>query len=873
MNRLSTVILKQLWILLMIIVNVQSGFSTHNRAGEITLRQISDLTYEIKITTYTYTLSAADRSQLDVMWGDNSTSVAPRVDILQLPNFYRRNIYKAQHTYPGPGTYQIVVQDPNRNYGVKNIPNSVNVYFSIKTIITINSQIGQNSTPVLLNPPYDKAALGQIFIHNPAAYDADGDSISYSISVCTEYNGQAIKGYTLPASSDTLYVNAITGDLIWNTPVDTGIYNIAMNIEEWRKGVKIGNIVRDMQIEVYKTTNNPPLNDSLPSLCVEAGNLIDMKITSIDPDNNLMKHFLTGGPFAVNINPAQNSLISSEAGKIVSNFVWQTDCEHVRYQPYNLVVKTEDMHPEFVLFDIDNMKINVLGPAPENVRLFPSSSSVRVMWDETHCKNVIGYNIYRKEGSSGYLIDSCTYGLPDYAGFKKVGSVNSVKDILFNDNAGLLQGTLYCYRIVSVYPDGAESYPSDEVCTTLSPGAPSLLNTSVQNHDITNGSVFLSWIKPKDLDTLQANGPYEYFIYRANNLWGQNPAQIGSFKTNDLNDTTYLDSGINTMVYPYSYTIELYNDEPGNRFRIGKPETASTLYPDITEQDNQLHLKFINNVPWLNYEYVIYRSESINGIYDSIDMVTTSEYTDKHLSNEVEYCYYIKSKGTRTEDNSVYFTENISHRACATPRDTFPPCPPQLSVTSVCDSMFNRLIWTNPNNYCADDVIKFYIYYWPELDVPPALIDSTMSPSDTSYLHYLNQTLSGCYYVTALDSFNNESPPSLIVCVDECFSFKIPNVFSPNGDGINDILRPTEFQEVEEIDLKIYNRWGQLVYETSDPQINWDGKHKDTNDLVSPGVYYYICDVFEKRLTGIEPRNMTGFVYVFSEKGAVINPD
>jgi len=36
-----------------------------------------------------------------------------------------------------------------------------------------------------------------------------------------------------------------------------------MNISEWRRGIKIGNIVRDMQVEVYRTTNHAPVNDSL----------------------------------------------------------------------------------------------------------------------------------------------------------------------------------------------------------------------------------------------------------------------------------------------------------------------------------------------------------------------------------------------------------------------------------------------------------------------------------------------------------------------------------------------------------------------------------------------------------------------------------
>jgi hypothetical protein len=94
--------------------------------------------------------------------------------------------------------YEIVVQDPNRNKGVKNIPNSVNVVFSIKTTILINAALGDNSTPILLNPPIDRAAYGQIFIHNPAAYDPDGDSISYRLTTCTEQDGKPIEGYTFP---------------------------------------------------------------------------------------------------------------------------------------------------------------------------------------------------------------------------------------------------------------------------------------------------------------------------------------------------------------------------------------------------------------------------------------------------------------------------------------------------------------------------------------------------------------------------------------------------------------------------------------------------------------------------------------------------
>lgn len=863
---------KNIWVLFLIALFPGTGllsvYATHNRAGEITLRQIKDLTYEIKITTYTYTLSGADRPELEVQWGDNTYSIAGRDSIMNLPNDYRRNVYISQHTFPGPGTYTIVVQDPNRNFGVKNIPNSVNVIFSIKTTISINPQIGQNSTPVLLNPPFDKAGLNQIFIHNPGAFDIDGDSISYSLTICTQQNGEPIPGYTLPRSSDTLYVNNISGDLVWDTPVDTGIYNIAMNIEEWRKGFKIGNIVRDMQVEVYRTTNIPPVNDSLPKLCVVAGSLISFDIISTDANGDKMKHFITGGPFVIDDNPATTALINDIPGKIVSRVTWQTSCSHVRSQPYSVLVKTNDINSKLSLVDIDNLEINILGPPPQNVNLVPASSLVRIQWTPGECNNVSYYNIYRKITSSGYIPDSCTYGIPGYIGFRLTGRTASGNDSIFlDDNAGkgLLQGTEYCYRVVAVYPDGAESIPSEEVCTVLVPGSPSLLKTSVIAADSNAGEVFLAWAKPLDLDTIPANGPYEYIIYRSENLFGLNPVEIHRFTTTDLNDTVYTDANLNTIQFPYSYSVELYNNAPGNRFKIGKPEIASTLYPELSASGNTIDLKFIRNVPWVNYENTIYRLNKVSGIYDSIGFTENDNYTDTHLLNGVEYCYKVKSRGMRTLNGIDYFTENISHIACGTPLDTIPPCAPALLANSVCDSAYNSLTWEIKADPCSADIVKYFIYYTNQLSLPHVLLDST---TNRFYRHAPESTLAACYYVTAVDSFGNESRPSASMCLDECFTYEIPNVFTPDGDGINDILKPFPYQFIDNIDLKIFNRWGQLLYQTNDPDINWDGKIDKSNQVVASGVYYYICDVYEKRLTGTEIRNIVGFVHVYADRNS-----
>ena len=76
----------------------------------------------------------------------------------------------------------------------------------------------------------------------------------------------------------------------------------------------------------------------------------------------------------------------------------------------------------------------------------------------------------------------------------------------------------------------------------------------------------------------------------------------------------------------------------------------------------------------------------------------------------------------------------------------------------------------------------------------------------------------------------------------------IPNAFTPDGDGRNDILmvRGSGIKIVK--NFRIYNRWGQVVFEranfnVNDPQFGWNGKVRNTNDFSPPDVYVYYCEV------------------------------
>ena len=64
-----------------------------------------------------------------------------------------------------------------------------------------------------------------------------------------------------------------------------------------------------------------------------------------------------------------------------------------------------------------------------------------------------------------------------------------------------------------------------------------------------------------------------------------------------------------------------------------------------------------------------------------------------------------------------------------------------------------------------------------------------------------------------------------------------PSAFSPNNDGSNDVFRVYASGVMKEITLEIYNRWGEVVFETTDITIGWDGTYKGKQQDIETYVY------------------------------------
>jgi gliding motility-associated-like protein len=97
------------------------------------------------------------------------------------------------------------------------------------------------------------------------------------------------------------------------------------------------------------------------------------------------------------------------------------------------------------------------------------------------------------------------------------------------------------------------------------------------------------------------------------------------------------------------------------------------------------------------------------------------------------------------------------------------------------------------------------------------------------------------YYATGYDESGCAFTDSLTVFVINCESqLSVPNAFTPNGDGLNDVLHVLHTEAVTLHSLKIFNRWGELVFQTNDPFAGWNGEYKNRPQEL--GVYVYVIE-------------------------------
>lgn len=841
------------------------AWATHNRAGEIMVCHEVGSVYRVMIVTHTKLSAPADRPELVLDFGDGQVDTIPRTSITDDPSRdLRRSEYVVLHSYPNLGAYTLSFDDQNRNAGVVNVPNSIAQSFCVKTRLVIGAATGNNCSVRFLRSPIQDACVNQLWIHNPAAVDADGDSLSYEPAVCLGLGCLPIVGYVFPAPNYA--IDPVDGTISWNTPTVTGEYNIAFIVREWRRVngvyVNVGWVTRDMQITVVPCDNRPPEVSSVPDTCVVAGTVLSFNVQASDPDPGQQVSLTAQGqPFVVPSSPAIFPP-PSPAAAVTGTFTWVTNCSHVRTQSYQVVFSATDNGQPVQLQNVSTMSIRVVAPPPLNPTATPTGNAIQLNWTPSVCTNAAGYRIYRRTGLFGYVPDHCETGVPGYTGYAHIASVQGSANASYLDEDGLVVGSQYCYMVVAYFNEGSESIASVEFCAVLDRQVPVVTHVSVGATDVVAGRDTVRWSNAYDLDTLSRPGPYQFKLYRgdgftqANELIWTSP--LHPFLAHS--DTSFLDLGLDTRSQAHVYRVEFLGNNGADA--IGTSSVASSVFISTIPADQQLTVQWALNTPWVNSLYEVFRFDGAAWVL--VGSSTTGSYTDTGLLNGVEYCYFVRSYGSYSNPEIVSPLINYSQEVCGVPEDSTPPCTPTLSLDNDCELPLNTLTWTNPMVECGDlDTYGYSLWFADSLDGEFRLLATLVGAENTSFEHVNGTSVSGCYAITAIDTLGNESPFSTVVCGDNCPEYKLPNVFTPNGDGQNDRFGPyLPIRGVNTIDLQIFNRWGQVVFETQDPLIDWNGTYKDSNEPLPDGVYFYLCNVTISRLNGDELMVLKGHVQI-----------
>ncbi len=764
--------------------------ATHLRAGEITARRVGpgSLTYEFVVTVYTDNNSGADSPLLRMNFGDGTTADAFRDEPgkINIGNNTSVATYTVVHQYPTSGAYRVFFVEENRNPGVLNMSNSVLTPFSLETLIIIDPFIGINNTPQLSIPPIDLACVGNRFTHNPGAFDIDGDSLSFKLDIPNQGNNIRVDGYLDP--NDSVFngqtedgtalagfsIDPVTGLLTWDSPGAAGEYNIAFLIEEWRDGVRIGFVKRDMQIIVNDCPNIRP-NLVVPDICVIANedptnneNIIDETITATDPDNPqqplVISSDLNQGIYREDFFNEVATFTydpSPQLSPAEANFRWVVGCEHVREEPYLVVFKVEDdpLEPNnTALVDIRTMQVQVKGPPPVLVQPFAQAGQgYLVVWEDyrTQCPSLteeqiqeMEFIIWRREGCQGNI--ACEQD-PAMLGYQEIGRT-TLNEFSFLDEGPLSLGVSYSYVVTVNFSGtrGGVSQASAEACVAPAVESPVITNVTVNSTSATAGEIEVRWIFPPELDLVANPGPYSYNIHRAIGLDGTaftriNAAPIADAAADPTMPLSFTDTGLDTENNAYRYFIEFFANNSG--IPSDSSQFATSVRLVATPAPNSIILEWSFDVPWSNRTDVtqgvgphwVYRRTANVPDFELIAEVNVGEtrYVDRGefnnacLNPDSTYVYYVTTKGSYFNDAIITIAPllNDSQEDSASPIDEDPPLPPLLSIIEndcsflegkLCgdalnfdsNDLQNSLFWTSPpsDNPCED--IAFYKLYF-----------------------------------------------------------------------------------------------------------------------------------------------------------------
>ncbi len=455
-----------------------------------------------------------------------------------------------------------------------------------------------------------------------------------------------------------------------------------------------------------------------------------------------------------------------------------------------------DMYSDFLAPDI---------PTLDTVSINPNTNHIEIGWDRPKDEDLIGYIIYIfKDGI-----------------WDDVDTIFGAENTFYIDTANSAD-EVQQYRICSI-DTCRNASPLGDVHHTLSLSA---------NPDKCDSSVVLTWNAYENMP----GGTTNYHIFASEN--GDPFVQIGDVAGNQLN---FKHEKANTSSN-YTYYIQAYNSQ--NQFSSSSMKTdvvfnrtigyGNSLLRYVSVKDND-HVEIAVYIP----DSIIYHQISV---YKSIDKnsfslldtkskspnLSTYTFIDTNIDVAMEQCYYFAAA---TDECDVLFayTDTVSNIV--------------LQLSDAAADLIN-LQWTDYEGFINLDCYE--IWRQTQSETTLSYLDNTQSQEYADNVwDYHESGAKFKYQILAKEDHGNPygfediSYSNIVEAQKDPNNF-IPNTFRPNSEiEANRIFKPVlSYVDADEYHFIIYDRWGQMMFETTDLTEGWDGTVK--GKPAELGVYSYV---------------------------------
>ena len=355
--------------------------------------------------------------------------------------------------------------------------------------------------------------------------------------------------------------------------------------------------------------------------------------------------------------------------------------------------------------------------------------------------------------------------------------------------------------------------------------------------NICNATTYLTWSEYINMNPAVAG----YSIYVSEN--GGPYTYLGSTPGND---TTFEHTGL-VQFSTYCYVVQAFNAAG----TITSTSNSACEFANVPQQPVFQYLRVAtvaapNRVDVTAYVdntadvqgYQVLRADTVIGPFALLGIVPFN------ASNTVTY-----TDLTAETERQSYYYKMIAIDSCGDPT-----LQSNISRTIYCQAianneMTNTVIWNDYGNWLGG-VSAYNIYRSIDGVFDPAPI-ATVPYLGTGYNTYVDDVSSFPPSSIGLFTYTIEAvegPGNMYNYTDTSYSniaevaqkplVFVPNAFTPNNSGLNDVFMPsTGFIDIEDYQFNIFNRWGENIFTTTDRYQGWDGKIG--NDKCQPGVYVW----------------------------------